>query len=378
MDTIILEEVDFYLIQAEMYENAFVEISEYDALFEADNIQNDVKLQQNQKSQGGLLDALAAAGRAIANMIDSIITGIQNFFVSLTFTKAEKQAWAEYKAAVAKDPSLRNKRISVLDFKKQQAEYKDFIAKANAAEQAAAQGNPGPMQQLMQTLGNVTKGAATALGVSVALEGAIALATTSCDTAKLIQAQLTKDKALLKQLEDLIGKQKLKGALKMIDSQTTLLKHRFSFTSWKVKRTVGYYSDAKSAVTGVFGQIKKDCEPIIGKIQQGDAIGALLELGKVTMNSTTGNILNRASGNKDVQTIGRTAGGIIGAAGRNAAASKFDQVIGSRVRKIGNTVTHAIVGDEAWQRQQRGLADSMLGQQNADRVRNATGGIFGF
>lgn len=270
MDTYIISEFDFYMIEVEMFENQIEIISSYEELFEASNVATDVKLQTNQQAGGGILQAISNAIDALMRFIGNIINSIRSLFVQATFTKAEKEAFELYKQACAKDPSLRNKQINALDFKKYNAEYEKYMAEVTRAEQNK---DPGAFQQAMDKLSGFLKTGASACTIAVGMEVAIRMATTAPGIAQKILGELNKDQKLLAHMKQTVGEKKVQEFQKKVDSQTSWFKRVLSFTGRKVKIQHGYYDNCVDAAKSVFGEIVDQCGSIVGVTKQSLAEG---------------------------------------------------------------------------------------------------------
>ena len=115
----------------------YVELSDYQMIFEADNPDVKNTVQQNAQVEQKGTNALTRAMNAIINMIKNLIKTIKDFFTSFTMKKADKNAFYAFREACKKDPSLANKQVHISDWKKaidtREAQYNSLCSKLDAS-----------------------------------------------------------------------------------------------------------------------------------------------------------------------------------------------------------------------------------------------------
>ena len=93
--------------------NEYIPVSEYAAVFEADNPdvqkteENNAKVAE--KGDGAIVKVLKAIKRIVVN----VITSIKNFFDKAKLSAEQKQAYEIFKKACAENPDFKNKKITV-------------------------------------------------------------------------------------------------------------------------------------------------------------------------------------------------------------------------------------------------------------------------
>ena len=127
MAKIILDDCLQALYEAELSMADYVELTSYQTIFEADDPKVQAQQETNEEAQGKTENALIRAVKAVKAMISSLINAIADFLRKLTMSSEERKSFDEFKAACASDPSLKDKKITVQDYKNVMAQYDAMI-----------------------------------------------------------------------------------------------------------------------------------------------------------------------------------------------------------------------------------------------------------
>ena len=127
MAKIILDDCLQALYEAELSMADYVELTSYQTIFEADDPEVQAQQETNAEAQGKTENALIRAVKAVKAMISSLINAIADFLRKLTMSSEERKSFDEFKAACASDPSLKDKKITVQDYRNVMAQYDAMI-----------------------------------------------------------------------------------------------------------------------------------------------------------------------------------------------------------------------------------------------------------
>lgn len=285
MSVIVMDDCLFYLNEAERYLSLYCEIDPFEEIFEAYKPETQLKVEQNAKAKTGVMGSLTKACQAIMKIIQNIIDSITDFFAKRNMDDEKRKAYESFKAACAKDPTLKNKKITVKDFNQLNQEYSAILSEAEKADRELAKGKElnieGLLSKITSFTGNIGKGAMIAVGAEAALN----MASSSQEIAQKMYSSLKNDKKLEQELIDAIGKKETKRFERDMKSLTK----RVSLHRGIMKLKGTYSKSVEEAIDHTFDSVW-------------DLVGHAVKIADTTKDldkdiEVTGNALQRA-GNK--------------------------------------------------------------------------------
>jgi hypothetical protein len=316
-NTIFLDDCMYHIIKAQEYLEMYQEMDDFDAIFEAMDPKKAVQLKNNETAIKGGTNHIQAAFQAIVNLIKNIIHSIRDFFAKRFMKESERQAYESFKAACKANPELRNKQVTVLDFRKFNKEYEELLAEAESVDRALAEGKDAPADEIIKKMASfcsgATKGAMTAVGCEVALN----FASSSREAAQKMLGVLQKDEQVHQAIVDAIGKKeatKFEKELKALGKRA-LLKRQIM----KMKGT--YCTSLEDAIQKTFKEVTDIAEgagTVAGMLPANDpsksklgnivaTAGAIIKGGSQSIDAgkkiIKGNkVLSRAMGNEQINS----------------------------------------------------------------------------
>ena len=246
----VLDEYLSSLYKLELLMEDYVELSDYQILFEADNPDVSQQMQKNaniQKESGGLL---TKAVNGILSLIRSIIDSIKNFFQELFMGNNENILYNQFREACAKDPTLKNKKVTVNDYKAAMKAYDEKITEIDRELQKSAN-QPTASQELIDSCMGMIKSGVAASGAVVTSEIALNMAYNNIAIAKSLQKALNDENAVMMALQKNLGEKEAKRFKKDIESLTK----KFSLHKIKVQLMQKKYDSLQQCITGTLQQI---------------------------------------------------------------------------------------------------------------------------
>lgn len=275
MQEYVLDECLSSLYKLELLMEDYVELSDYQVLFEADNPDVSAQMQKNasiQKESGGLLHKIA---NGILSLIKNIIDSITNFFKELFMGNNEQILYNQFREACAKDPSLKNKKVTVNDYKNAIRAYDEKIAEIDRELQKAAD-QPTASQELIDSCMGMIKNGVAATGAIVTSEVAVNMAYNNINIAKALQKALNDENSVMMALQKNLGEKEAKRFKKDIESLTKI----FSFHKIKVQIMQKKYDTLQQCITGTLKQVSG--------LTQGKLFSNIPFLRKIFNNETLG------------------------------------------------------------------------------------------
>lgn len=275
--------------------------------FEADDnsIANN---QQAQKSQNILIKAI----RALKNMISTLIKKITDFIQRMFMSKEEKERFERFKQLAASDPNLKNKKMTLKDFRKINAEYQkainDIDAQIAAIDRQSDEEAARTVEKVQEIASNVVKGIKQSATTIFSVDMALRLAENNKDAAKWIQKKLKNEDDIISNLEKQIGKERTADFQKKIKSSTRKISlHRIKV--WMLGQYHGTMSGALSQTVNDFQDLLNPNTSLSSNIKRAkqmrivdDAIGSFNT--KTGANETKRSLLKRGKAvRKEVNTV---------------------------------------------------------------------------
>ena len=186
MSEVVLDECLYYLGEAEKYLSLYQEIDPFEEIFEAYSPETKLKVEQNNKAKTGVMGSITKACQAVLRMIQNIIDSIRDFFDKQKLDKKTREAYEAYKAKLATNPELKNKKFTVKDFTKMNQDYNKLLKEAENADRELAKGNEFSLDNLFKKITTFCGGVASGVTVSVGMEAALNMASSSREIANTI------------------------------------------------------------------------------------------------------------------------------------------------------------------------------------------------
>lgn len=292
----------YYVESGNLLEEAINSINQYipktasELFFEASD--NEIgNNQQAQKSRNILLRAINALKKMISALINKISDFIQRMFMS----KEEKARFEKFKQLAASDPDLKNKKITVKDFRKINAKYQDTLNKIDkqitAVERQSDEEAARTVEQVQELANNVVKGIKDSATTIFSVDMALRLAENSRDVAGWIQKKLQQENGIIENLEKQIGKERTADFQKRIKSSTRKLSlHRIKV--WVLGQYHGTMSGALNQTIDDFQDLLNPNMSVSSNVKRAkqmrivdDVIGSFNT--KTGANETKGSLLKR-------------------------------------------------------------------------------------
>lgn len=256
MSTIILDDCLYYLIEGQKCINAYKEIDSFLEIFEADNPEVQATADNNAKAGTGAVSNLKKAATAVLNMIRKIIDSIVDFFQKRTMDTQEREAYEKFKEAAKQDPSLKNKKITVKDFRALTKEYDALLKEVEEQERLVAAGKEGDFDALTKKITTFCGNAAKGVAVSVSAEAALRMASSSREIADKMYKQLKNDEKLQQEMINTIGAKETKKLEKDMKSLSSKFYPMVALKRWKMKMAGTYAKSCEEAVASTFQDVE--------------------------------------------------------------------------------------------------------------------------
>lgn len=198
----------------------YIPVSEYAAVFEADNPdvqkteENNAKVAE--KGDGAIVKVLKAIKRIVVN----VITSIKNFFDKAKLSAEQKQAYEIFKKACAENPDFKNKKITVRAWQEIEKRGAELHAEGEKLLRAEAE-NPTACEEFVSKAAKFCKDTASSVGSSIAVDAAMRYMEYSPAVADKVLADMQRDKQWCEKLEQQIGSKGLKKFEKYANKMRT-------------------------------------------------------------------------------------------------------------------------------------------------------------
>ena len=246
-----------YLQKAEYLLEGYKELSAYTMFFESDDPEVADTMKTNSKIEQKSESALKKACQAIRSLIDKILDSIQNFFQKITMSKADRASYEEFLKQASKDPKLKGKKITVMDWKKINAIYDESLREIEQQIKLAEQGKEEEatqkaneiIQRTKKKIGEVAGATITILGMDTARK----IADSSKETARLMKYALKDEGVVMQHLENTVGEKGAKKFKKQIESNGK----KISLHRMKVWLLDKKYNSAKDCFMSTVHEVSK-------------------------------------------------------------------------------------------------------------------------
>ena len=194
----------------------YVEIDSYSEIFESENPEVKEKIDNNKAVVEKTDNAILRAIKALKNLISRIINSITDFFKKLGMDKGERDAFEQFKEACKQDPSLKNKKITVNDYRKVIANYDEMIKELEATDRDLAMKKETPFQTIQRKIQEKLSQTVQSAGTLVTSQIAYDMARDNKSAARAIGMLLKSDNTVLDKLEKDLGTAQTKKYVKDI------------------------------------------------------------------------------------------------------------------------------------------------------------------
>jgi hypothetical protein len=252
MYSVLFDECFQNLNYAQETMNSWIPVSDYEIIFEAVNPEIQDKLFKNDNTGSKSIGFIQKAINKLLEIINKVIEGIREFIARLTMSGEEREAYEKFKSAVARDPKLKNRQVSVLDFRKISAQFDKMVSEVDTNIQAVQKNPDHQIDSVVNKASNFLKditGASTAI---VATDIAIKMADSNIEMAKTISKTLDEEKDIMENLKKQLGKHDAKKFKKEIDAAAKSSKlHSIKVALFRKK-----YTSLEECVTATLGSFK--------------------------------------------------------------------------------------------------------------------------
>ena len=268
MPTAIIEDDFIYHYnRLQQYTESWVEIDDFQAIFEADDPEVQKNVEGNKKAKSGIRASIAGMVKAIMNVINNIRTSIQGFLKKLKMSDEERKVYEQFKEACKKDPRMKNVKVNVNNYQELQKEFDRLNAECDKALKEAEQGKTEfdlLFDQIKGFTSKLGKGTATA----VTMDAALRIAASDKRKAEVILAGLKHDTTLCNELLDGVGEKKFNEFSKNVEA----LSKRNSIKALLLRRKMNM-ADAYSNT--IMGNVEKTLRDVKGGFGIKGAIDAI-------------------------------------------------------------------------------------------------------
>jgi hypothetical protein len=239
----------------------FTPISEYATIFEADNPEVQQRVRENRdavnKAQGGL----AKIFNSIKRIISNVITAIRNFFDRARLSAEEKKAFDAFKAACAKDPSLKNKKITVRAWQEIEAKGAE-LRKQGEAILRNENAQPTECEQFIKNVENYISSTAGGVATTVTVDFLKKSMVRCPQVADMILSQMKSDNEWCDKIRNSMGEKSYGKFEKYTESMRNRSRVMMFMARLGKKRYENLHSAMESSIKGVAdiaqGKITRD------------------------------------------------------------------------------------------------------------------------
>lgn len=283
MNSIYLDDSLYHLMEAQKAIDLLEPIDPFEEIFEAADVKTAIKLKNNEENSKGAVGHLKAAAQSILNFIRNIISSIRDFFEKRCMDKKQRAAYEEFKKACANKPELKNKKITVMDFKKFNGDYEKLLKEAENADRELAKGKDYPADEILKKISEFCSGAAKGTMYTVGCEVALQWASSSTDVARHMLNQLHTDEKMQQEMVKSLGS----GEVKRFEKQLKILAKRQSVRRG-IMKLKGYSS------TSLQNAIENTINQVVGMISATEKLGSVMPKEDISKGKV-GNAMNKVS-----------------------------------------------------------------------------------
>lgn len=245
-------EIGYYLEQADEALNRIVQVDSFSEIFEAGNPEVKEQIENNNEAKKDSQGFLSKAANALLNLFRNIKNSIQDLIYKTKLDKLQREAYDAFVAACKKDPSLKNKKIRVKDYRKICEEHDVILKEVEAADKAMSNGKNVDIEALKQKIANFGKGMGGAATTTLTIEALLNTASTNQAWARTAYTVLKSQEGLYQKLVDNIGEKQAKKTEKELKA----LSKRISLRKIWLNVTGRTYKDVYQAMAASLKSVK--------------------------------------------------------------------------------------------------------------------------
>ena len=248
MATIILDDCLSALLECHEIMKEYTPISEYQLMFEAEDPQIKETQAKNESIGSKAVSAVGKAINAVIELIKKFTSAISNFFDKMGMSKNEEAAFKEFRAACAKDPSLKNKKITVKDYREYIKQMEQIEKEAEDILRKMKTDSNTPFEEIANKMTSFLKGGAKEVSTVVTADLAEKIALGNIKMAKLIKASMNADAEVLESMKKTLGDSRTEKFQKNINAFSkeisfrrllnTFRKHKFDTLEKCIKEEI--------------------------------------------------------------------------------------------------------------------------------------------
>lgn len=245
------------------------------------------QMEQNDAATAKASSGLKKLLDGVLGMIKRLKDAVVDFFERRKLDENERKAMSDLEAAMRKDPSLKNKKITVADFRKVQGEYEAITQEIEKEITKCKNENYTPSQELTNRIKRFLKHTKDDLVTSVSSTALVNMAGIGPRQAKIIKGVLNNNEELCNSLRDKMGDKNFNA----MNRQVRGLSHHLSWRRLYMRVTGRYYEDILSATEGAINGAKSLCGfksnednttignkiAVANNIRRGQATGAAID-----------------------------------------------------------------------------------------------------
>lgn len=276
-------EIVYYLREASVSLNEYKEVSLYDSLFEAATNESIIKIEiKNEKSIQKSKSFLQKVFDGIMKVFQNIKNAVVNFIDKQRMGDKERDEFDEFNRLLKENPQLGNKKVTVKDYRKIQAQYDEYIRMCDEAIREAAKGNKTDAQKLIEKITTFLKNTGTDATAVVSVNVLRKMAAQNRVVAKDIQFALKHDQGFITGLWDkTLGEKESTKVQKELEKCT----HIFSFTRFKNKLLLGKAETIRELLDDLF-KTKRSLFDMYRKSKKTENLGQIVDVAKdIAVNS---------------------------------------------------------------------------------------------
>ena len=255
--------------------------------------QQEVNAGAAKKAQSGLMTVIDK----IISMIKKLKSAIVDFIDRRKLDTAQREAFDAFREACKKDPSLKNKKFTVTDWKKIESAYNQHMAECQKAYEDLARNVETPIDHLIKKGKNLFKDITGSAVTTVTAMGIANMASTNKETASVLREMLNSNEEAMVKVRQMMGESQVKH----LDKELKMWTKRASLKRHMIEKSGEYYDNYVDAMMSPLRTLKQVAS---GKIDLTDRNQRLL--GRYAATSKAGQLTGAVA--KDVAIHGVAAG----------------------------------------------------------------------
>jgi hypothetical protein len=270
----------------------YIPISEYATVFEADNPDVQKTAESNEKASVKGDNAILKILKAIKKIIVNVITSIRNFFDKARLSAEQKKLYEAFKEECAKNPSFKNKKVTVRDWQEIEKRGAELHAQGEKLLREESE-NPTACETFANKAAEFCKDTAKSVGASVAVDTAMRYMEYCPSVADKVLADMNRDSKWCENLEKQIGS---KG-MKKFEKYANKMRTRTSIGMWLARIGKARYDSLSDATAASMKGVKN---LLTGKLVDRDSIHLVSTL---TSNKKVGGVATSVMKNAGKQVV---------------------------------------------------------------------------